>query len=397
MSARFAKAAALVLAGLLLAPAGRAQDEGDARPAGAAVSANPILLRTPDSLPRAPEGRWEGWSRTVEPPASVAAHVQRAGDAYFDGRDYPKALEELYAMLELEPDFPPALHMLGTVYFRLHRYGDGALALERFVEVVPGELAETQALGHCYYSVGRYADARAHYERVLAGGNTSLETVRGLGLSKLRLGDPEGALDDLRKVVEGRPEHGDAWAWIAQILYDLDRAEEALEPAQKGVQFAAYEPRPWFVLSRVQSDLGLDEEAAASFARFQELTELAQGIRYQESVLALDPHNAAVLRRLVEQHALAGNLGAVRGSLARLYQVSPDDCEMRFWSLEVLLALGDEEAARVAAKALEEACGDDVETWRRLELFYGRIRDVQEQLRCGELYLRRGGSERGRR
>ena len=143
--------------------------------------------RDPRSLPVAEEGRWADWSPRT-PVSDDHRVLLGAGMAAYGARDYPRALDALYDLLELEPDFPPALYQASTASFRLRRYGDCIELLERFVRVVPREVGATQALGHSLYSLGRYEEARAHYERVLAHNPDSVEAVRGYGLSHLRLG-----------------------------------------------------------------------------------------------------------------------------------------------------------------------------------------------------------------
>jgi len=350
-----------------------------------------VFARDPRDLPRGEPGRFADWTLSTPVPDELLPLVQRAAQAYYVEQDYGGTLAALYDLLEIEPDYPPALFQLGTVYFRLRRYGDTIVALERFCEVAPKELAKTQALAHAHYSLGDYERALEHYETILAAGNDSSEARRGYGLAKMRLGDTEGALEELRAVVEAEPEHGDAWAWIARILYDLERSDDALEPARKGVRFEPYEPRPWFVLAEVLFDLGRDDEAVEVQERFDELTRLVQSIRAAEGLLARDPRQPHVLVELVDLHAEVGDVQAVRETIARLYTLEPDNCELRAWSIQRMVDLGDDDGALAAAQAYEESCPDDKETWRRLEIFYASRGDIENQIRCGERYLRMGG------
>ena len=351
-----------------------------------------VFARDPRELPRAPEGSFGQWTLETKVPDSLRPLVERAAQTYYREHDYGGALAALYDLLELEPDYPPALFQLGTVFFRLRRYGDAIVALERFATVAPKEVAKTQALAHCYYSLGDYGKAHDHYAAILTAGNTSAEARRGLGLAKMRLGDFEQALVELRAVVAAEPEHGDAWAWIARVLFDLERSEEALEPARNGVQFEPFEPRPWFVLAQVLYDLGRDDEGEEAQARFDELTRIVQGIRAAEGLLARDPRQPSVLVRLIELHAELGDRESVRATISRLYAVEPQNCELRAWTLQLLVDLEDEQAALAVAEAFETSCGSEKQTWRSLEVFYAGRSDVKNQIRCGERYLRMGGT-----
>lgn len=350
-----------------------------------------VFARDPSELPRAEDGRFADWTFDSPMPDRLRPLVDRAARAYYVAQDYGATLAALFDLLELEPDYPPALFQLGTVYFRLQRYGDTITVLERFGRVAPKELAKTQALAHAYYSLGDYERAHAHYERILAAGNDSPEARRGLGLAKMRLGDADGALAELRNVVEAEPQHGDAWAWMARILYDQGRSEEALEPARKGVRYQAFEPRPWFVLAQVLLDLEQDDEAERAQARFDELTRLVQAVRSVEASLGRDARQPMAVARLIELHAEIGDVRSVREAIGRLYALEPRNGELRAWTLQVLVEIGDEAGATEAARAYEAACGDEQETWRRLEAFYASRNDIENQIRCGERFLRMGG------
>ena len=91
-------------------------------------------------------------------------------------------------------------------------------------------------------------------------------------------------------------------------------------------------------------------------------------------------------------HPELGDVDSVRSTIARIYGIEPQNCELRAWTLQLLVDLEDEEGAAAVAQAYEEACGNEKETWRRLEVFYAGRADIKNQIRCGERYLRMGGT-----
>ncbi len=409
--------AAVALLALLAAPApGLAPALALAQEGGAAdepvldeplfdEAVRPILDRRPEDLPRAEPGRWAG---AFEPettravlgsiaPERLAAYGQ-AEAAYVAG-DFPRALERLYAVLDGEPDAPPALLLLGTTYFRLRRYGDTIVALERFVEVAPSQVWRTQALGHAYYSLGRYAEARDHYERLLGAlAGDSVEALRGLGLAHMRLGDEERALEVLGRVVELRPHHADALGWIAQIRYDRGELEEALAAIERSREHDPYTPRVWFLTFRILFELGRDEEARAAQERWREVDRLVQDIRNVEGRLLFEPRDFGLALQLVELYRELGDRDGVREALERTLFARPpevEEVEARIHVLDVLVGTGDLDGARAAARALELACPHEARTWDRLREFYARIGDRDAEIRAGERYLRYAGQDEG--
>jgi tetratricopeptide (TPR) repeat protein len=352
-------------------------------------------------LPAAPPGTWDELLEAApdEPSPVPPEHVEsisRAAALYGRG-DFPGATAALEELLVAAPDFPPALQLLGTTFFRLQRYGDAAVCFERFLVHAPSEVWRTQALGHCYYTLGRYEEALAHYRRVLGARPEDLElgslaeARRGLGLSLMRLGRTEEALSELRQVVELRPDHADAWSWIGQIAYEAGRLEEAEAALERARELQPLEPRPWFLLSKVYFDRGREEDAESARARWQQLDQLTQEIRSVRAKLRHDPRDYGYALRLVELLRSLGDREGLREALGGLLLARPEhvpEVEVRIAMLQVLRSAGDLDAARIAAQALATACPDEPEAWRELEKFYAETRDFQKQVEAGERYLR---------
>lgn len=380
----------LLLAILATAPTAT-QDEGKSAAAAADPVRDPVRLaasgQDPRALPRADEGRWKDFETTAPRPDEIPPGVREAFEALRD-HDPLLALAELFRALRAQPDYPPALYESGVVYFRLQRYGDAIVVLERFLRHVPGRIGDTRVLGHCYYSLGDYSRAKAHYGRVLAASPDDVEALRGLGLCEMRLGDSKRALELLAAVLEKQPAHAEAWAWRARILCDEDRSAEALEAAVRARDLQPWEPRPWFLLGQILADLGREGEGAAALARYRELNALAQESRSIGTRLRFDPHQVPLLARLVDVHRGTGNVPGAREALARLAKERPTDVDLRILAVDVLESMEDADGARLAATSLAQRCADEWKAWKRLETYYARLRDRQKQLEAGERYRR---------
>lgn len=348
------------------------------RPAGNGMDAATLeaLRRNPRELTRSPEG---GPTDSGDPPPAMRTAVFAIAE-----RDFPRALVDLYQVLDARPDYPPALYEMGVVYFRLQRYGDAVAVLERYLDVTPGAIGKTRVLGHCYYSLGDYARAKLHYERVLAVSERDAEAWRGLALSVMHLGDAKTALAHLDRVLELDPEHAEAWVWKADLLFESDRVEEALVAAEKARDLDQWEPRAWYLLGRILLELGREEQGLAAQSRYRELSAITEEVRSVENRLAYNPHQVPLLVRLVELHRSAANLPAVRRVLDRLTRERESDVELRVLALDVFEQFGDGVGARAAALALKECCSQDWRTWSRLEKFYGRLGERREQVEAGE-------------
>jgi len=308
-----------------------------------------------------------------------------------EAQDFPRALAGLQAALRSTPDFPPAWHQLGVLYFRLQRYADGAACLERYLALAPQRVGDTRVLGHCYYSLGDYARARAHYELILAVHPEEVEALRGHALALMRLNEPQAALADLERVLELAPRHGEAWEWKAQILFEQEQLEPALVAAQRAREIDPFSARAWFLCGRVCAELGRGEEARTANRRFQELSALAGEVRQVESELLYRPGDIALLERRAALRAQSGDRLRTREDLARLYAAAPVSIEARCFGLDLLGSLGDFEAGRLVAVELEQLGARDAATWKHLEQFHARAGERAKQLEAAEQHRRLSG------
>lgn len=358
-----------------------------------------ILNRVPSELPHAAADRWSnlfdenGMLVQSEVPPSVLPFLKLSNVAY-NQRDYPAALEALFGALTEAPDFPPALLEMGTVYFRLRRYGDSAEVLERFCLHAPTQIMRTQALAHCYYSLGSYEKARAHYEIVLEGVPGSVEALRGLALCYHRIGINKKALELLDEVLGLRPDHAEAVAWKAQILFEEERVEEALIVAEEATKIDPFTPRPWYLLSQILFDLGQEERAEQTREHWRKLDALTQDVRAVQAQLLYRPGEYPLYVRLAELLSQVGDLDGTRDALAAATALAPADIsqvELYKFSIDLLLSLEDGEGARVLANEMEEACPEDAEAWNYLRLFYGKTKDTERYIYASEKYFRLAG------
>lgn len=380
-----------LLALLCLAPAAPAR--GVAQADAKAAAQAEVLARDPAKLPRAAEGRWREWQPSDVIPEAQQAPLRDGSRAYIEG-DYTSAVATFWAMLEREPDFPPALYQLGVTYFRLRRYGDCARTFERFLAAVPSAVGATQALAHSYYSLGDYARALAQYEAVLAADAASVEALRGFALSHLRLGHTERALELFDACLEKSPAHLEVLFWRGQALFDLGRTAEARAAAEAARDLDPFDPRAWFLLSRVLFELGDEPAAATAEARFTELNLHAQKVRTLEGLLLYEPRRVELWRRLFEVERAAGNTAGAVQAVDGCVRALPKDLSVRLFALRSLSELSEREGALIVAGTIERDFAELADAWLALRDFYGSTGDRVRQVRAGERYLRLGGEPR---
>ncbi|MEM8711346.1 MAG: tetratricopeptide repeat protein [Planctomycetota bacterium] len=323
----------------------------------------PILERSPQEWPSVAPGegpdRWSRWTVGASPPTELRPQLAQIVRAYDEG-DLPATLKGLFAVLHEAPDFPPALHQAGLVYFQLQRYGDTVFALRRYLSVAPDRVGDTRHLAHALYSLGSYDEALAHYERVLAVHPLGLEARMGRGLTHMRLGKLEAALGDLDTVLRDDPQSADAAFWKARVHFDLDELEQAAASLDRAEELAPFDPRPAYLRAQIYYESGKDEEAAVAEARFTSLSKLAQEVRALEGRLLFNPRQPEVQRRLVQVHRASRNWQAAALALRRWLRLEPESVPIRVSMLEVAMEAGDESSAAVVAQSLRKRAGRSV-------------------------------------
>ncbi|MBL8858211.1 MAG: tetratricopeptide repeat protein [Planctomycetes bacterium] len=322
-----------------------------------------VLRRDPRALPHAAAGKWAGFDVAAYENAEVSARLESVSRDILRS-DHVAALNGLFALAEAEPDFPPALHMLGVLYFRLQRYGDSAYMLERYVALVPNRVGDTRVLGHDLYTLGRYEEAREHYAKVLAHAPADVEAQRGMALTLWRLGEFDAALALLNVAIERAPTNDELWSWKATIAFDAGETQAARTAAERALELDAFEPRTWYALARILDELGEAEPAAAARARFERLAAASTAVRHAEARLLFAPDQAELLARWMDTLLALGHPGRVRAALRRIEDSrAAGTLPGRSARLVARVALGRAGEAAELARELERDAGDDRRAW----------------------------------
>lgn len=389
----------------LAAPAPSLQESAPA--ATAPEQLRPAIFdRVPSELPRAEPESWAGLFPQVDPEQLLQrvsredlGRMERARQLYL-ARRYDQSLEELYSLLEAYPDFPLALQVLGTAYFRLRRYGDGAEVFERFLAQAPSQIWTTQALGHCYYSLGNYEQARAHYVKLLAAWPEqqpiSAEVYRALSLCAWNTGDNAEALIQINRALEVEPEHWEALCLRAQIYADdeEDLLDEARADLERARDLQPGEPRPLFLLFGVLYDIGEDDLAADVELAWKELDQLTQQARSLEGQLLYAEQPFAMACELATLQRRRRHKDGLRKALDLVVQSRPADVselEVYAFALEAFGELNDRDAGDSAAERMESEAGEDPGAWKALADYYRKTGQTQKRLNALEKHLRLSG------
>jgi predicted O-linked N-acetylglucosamine transferase (SPINDLY family) len=145
--------------------------------------------------------------------------------------------ESLYLQsLALDPDFYPALHLMGVLRLHQGRAADALPFIERALTVKPGAPETLANYGIALEGLGRYNEAMEALQRVatLNPNDSRAWSNRGALLSKLHRS--EESLADFNRAVALDPSYADAWMNRGETLMALKRHAEALESYDRVLQ-----------------------------------------------------------------------------------------------------------------------------------------------------------------
>ncbi|NJL30025.1 MAG: tetratricopeptide repeat protein [Thermoanaerobaculia bacterium] len=142
-------------------------------------------------------------TRTLElEPESVRALYLVGSAAERTGR-FERAAEAFKRLLDLEPDYAPALNYLGYLWAERGENLETARQLiEKAVALEPDNGAYVDSLGWVYFQLGRYPEARRHLQWAAKLLPEDATVWEHLGDLSVKMGEIEPARAAYRKAIE---------------------------------------------------------------------------------------------------------------------------------------------------------------------------------------------------
>jgi predicted Zn-dependent protease len=140
------------------------------------------------------------------------------------GAPVDEAVDAYRKVLELNPGAAGALVNLGTIYYRLRKFGEAEKHYLQAVEADPDYALAEFNLGNLYDEQGRLKEAFQHYRRALQLNPQYADAHFNLALLCERLGDPLKAVHHWKTYL--KLDHSGQWAEIARR--QLERLRQAV-------------------------------------------------------------------------------------------------------------------------------------------------------------------------
>ncbi len=197
---------------------------------------------------------------------SGVAELLAVGVRHHQAGQWPEAEKIYRRALELQPDQPDALHLLGVLAIQAGRHQVATELIGRAVrlnEANPGYHANLAlALQH----QGRLDEALANFDRALALKPDYAEAVHHRGRVLQQLGRFDDALDSYQRAVALSPRLAEAWLNRGNACATLGRQEEALTAYQRALDVDPDLAGAWVGRGNVLCGLERHDEALGCYA-----------------------------------------------------------------------------------------------------------------------------------
>jgi predicted O-linked N-acetylglucosamine transferase (SPINDLY family) len=232
-------------------------------------------------------------------------------------------------ILQVQPQHPDALHLLGVVAHQMGRHDIGADYIRQAIALKPGDAKFHNNLGETCRAQGKLADAVAHYQRALALRPGYVEAHNNLGNTLKAQGKLAEAAAHYRNVLALKPDFAEAHNNLGLALQEQGLLVEAVAHYQQAL---ALNP----ALAEAHNNLGLALQGEGR---------LAEAMAHYQQALALNPALAEVHNNLASALAALGQWGEAAAHCQQALALRPSFAQAQNNLGNVLKEQGDLEAA----------------------------------------------------
>jgi tetratricopeptide (TPR) repeat protein len=255
------------------------------------------------------------------------------GNLYNINGQYDRAIIELEAAIEQQPNAVNAYIILATVYAVQNRLDEAEATFRRAEEVESGFWGVHRAFGHFFYDQGRFPEAIERYKKVA-------ELAPDHGIGQDNLGNTYLAIGELGLAEQAFNDSPLPSRWLytnrGLVYYYQGNFSQAAEDQLKAIDLAPDEYRAWGRLGDAYRFMpGRAEDA---------LTAYETAIELAEQELAINPSDWDSVVRISMYYAHTGRADEARRQLDKLFELTNNSAAYYFAAV-TSLRLGDHDKA----------------------------------------------------
>lgn len=187
--------------------------------------------------------------------AETAAILAAQGEVARRDGDAKAAFEAFRRATTAAPADDRGWFALGRAQNEVEDSRRARASLAKALELNPRGAGYQGELGTLETFANRFGPAQAAFDRALADNPADYVALTGVGLLKLKQGEPQAALEAFLRAGVLEPRFARAKAWTAVAYYQLGRHAEAIATFQEAARLDDKDPLPWLFLAQVYTDL----------------------------------------------------------------------------------------------------------------------------------------------
>jgi tetratricopeptide (TPR) repeat protein len=207
------------------------------------------------------------------------------GEVYTTQKRPDQALPYLEKAVEVQPKLTQNRLNLAGCLIEVKQYGRAREALEEIVREHPRFPLAHFNLGLLHEEEGRLDLARAAYAAEVAAYPSQFKARFNLGKVLFRLGDREGAVEEMREVVRIAPERPEGHLFLARgLLPDPARIDEVEAHVEEGLRVAKapdVQALGWLLLADVYSRRQKPDKASEALRRARSFSARTSGSTHE--------------------------------------------------------------------------------------------------------------------
>ncbi len=184
------------------------------------------------------------------------------GKAFYDARDFDKAIEIFGRLVDLMPDSAAAHNNLGLAYLAIGRNQDATESFQHATQLDPANPAPWSNLGNGYLMLHRFSEAIDAYTHAIQLEPKAALAYYNLGTLYAQTGKLDEAIEALKESVRLDPNNANAFTNLGSSLSQVGRIEEAIQAYLEAVRKNPSHPGAYFLLGKTQYGAGRYQEAA---------------------------------------------------------------------------------------------------------------------------------------
>lgn len=168
-------------------------------------------------------------------------------------------------IVDQQPDYVPALHLLGAVAQRTGRLESAIARYQQVISIAPDHFEAYGNLGVVLQDRGDEQKALFYFEQALRLKPDHAPTYYNLGNLLLRQKDLEGAIAHYQQALVLNPNHAKAHNNLGNAFREQKRLDEAIVHYQQAIELEPNNPQTYSNLGNVLQEQGKVEAAIAQY------------------------------------------------------------------------------------------------------------------------------------